>query len=144
KRFESISNGVTATGSPDSPFMASHRLESSFFSQSESLTLYITGAVWLDKDMSRVKVDLANGVADRLPEGVKLERAVRQDDRWLLTFSGAERKDTIQYQLFGSKYYDESGKEYEFHSWSTSTGYFDEQANQYVDKPGAFRVEFAL
>ncbi len=144
KRFESISNGVTATGSVDSPFMASHRLESSFFSQSESLTLYITDAVWLDKDMSRVKVDLANGVADRLPEGVKLERAVRQDDHWLLTFSAVERKDNSEYQLFGTKYHDESGKEYEFNSWSSSTGYFDEQANKYVETPGLFRVEFAL
>jgi len=144
KRFESISNGVTATGSVDSPFMASHRLESSFFSQSERLTLYITDAVWLDKDMSRVKVDLANGVAYRLPEGVKLERVVRQDDRWRLTFSGVERKENSEYQLFGTKYFDESGKEYRYNSWSTSAGYFDEQANKYVETPGVFRVEFAL
>lgn len=144
KRFESISNGITATGSVDSPFMATHRLESSFFSQSNSLTLYITDAVWLNKDMSRVKVDLANGVAEQLPEGVKLERAVRQNDSWRLTFSGVEREDNSYYQLFGTKYYDESGKEYEYNSWSTTSGYFDDEAKEYVETSGVFRVEFVL
>ena len=50
-RYEAISNGINATGSPDSPMMASHRLESSFFSKSKNLTLYIKGITWLDKDM---------------------------------------------------------------------------------------------
>lgn len=43
KRFNPISGGITATGAVDSPMMKSHRLESSFFSNSEELTLYITG-----------------------------------------------------------------------------------------------------
>ncbi len=145
KRFETISNGITATGSVDSPFMASHRLESSFFSQSRSLTLYITDAIWLDKAMERVKVDLANGAADKLPEGVKLEQSVRKGNSWQLTFSGAERKENSSYQLFGGKYYDETGKEYEYHSWSSGvTGYFDEKANKYVETPGVFSVQFSL
>ncbi len=145
KRFDTISNGITATGSVDSPFMASHRLESSFFSQSRNLTLYITGATWLDEDMERVKVDLAKGVADKLPEGVKLEKSVRKGSSWQLTFSGLERKENNSYQLFGTKYYDETGKEYEYNSWSSgATGYFDEEAGQYIETPGVFRVEFAL
>ena len=125
--------------------MASHRLESSFFSQSRSLTLYITDAIWLDKDMERVKVDLAKNAADKLPEGVKLEQSVRKGNSWQLTFSGAERKENNSYQLFGSKYYDETGKEYEYHSWSSgATGYFDEKTNKYVETPGVFRVQFSL
>ena len=145
KRFEAISNGITATGSADSPFMASHRLESSFFSGSRSLTLYITGAVWLDKDMERVKVDLANGTADRLPEGVRLLRSVREGSGWRLIFSGAERKEDSSYQLFRTKYYDESGDEYEYNNWSTgSGGYFDDEANRYIETPGAFTVRFSL
>ncbi len=145
KRFGTISNGITATGSVDSPFMASHRLESSFFSQSRSLTLYITDAVWLDKDMERVRVDLANGAADKLPEGVKLEQSVRKGNSWQLTFSGVERKEGSSYQLFGSKYYDETGNEYEYNSWSSgATGYFDEEANKYIETPGVFRVQFSL
>lgn len=43
ERFDPISNGITATGDKDSPMMVSHRLESSFFSNSENLTLFITG-----------------------------------------------------------------------------------------------------
>ena len=145
KRFEAISNGITASGSIDSPFMKSHRLESPFFSHSRNLTLYITAAVWLDKDMERVKVDLANDVADKLPEGVKLEQSVRKGNSWQLTFSGAERKENSSYQLFGNKYYDEAGNEYEYNSWSSgATGYFDEKANKYVETPGVFRVQFSL
>ena len=145
KRFEAISNGITASGSIDSPFMKSHRLESPFFSHSRNLTLYITAAVWLDKDMERVKVDLANGVADKLPEGMKLEQSVRKGNSWQLTFSGAERKENSSYQLFGNKYYDEAGNEYEYNSWSSgATGYFDEKANKYVETPGVFRVQFSL
>ena len=77
EKFEAISNGITATGAADSPFMASHRLESAYFSESKNLTLYITGAVWLDKDMERVKIDLVHGVAEALPEGVVFEQALR-------------------------------------------------------------------
>ena len=65
-----ISNGVSATGDPDTPAMESFRLESPYFAGSDHLTLHITGATWLDKDMERIRVDLENGTADRLPEGV--------------------------------------------------------------------------
>ena len=41
ERFEKVTNGITATGSQDSPMMVSHRMESSFFSKSRELTLYI-------------------------------------------------------------------------------------------------------
>lgn len=145
KRFTTVGNGIIATGSVDSPFMASHRLESSFFSKSSSLTLYITDAVWLDKNMEHVKINLARGTAESLPEGVKLEQVVRKGNSWQLTFSGRELKKNNSYQLFESKYYDENGKEYKYNNWSSeSGGYFDEKVNQCVNTPGAFLVQFSL
>lgn len=145
KRFDTISNGVLATGSVDSPMMRSHRLESSFFSKSQSLTLYITDVIWLDKDMERVKVDLANCTAEALPEGVAIERAVRKHGGWELTFSGVEKEENHSYQIFGTDYFDENGKEYTYNSWSSGmTGYYDEQLGEYVETPGVFRVQFAL
>lgn len=145
KRFKPISNGVSATGSYDSRMMASHRLESSFFSQSKHLTLYITDVVWLDKDMERVKVDLAHGTAETLPEGVTLEKAIRKNGGWELTFAGTEREKDHSYQLFGQTYYDEAGREYRYNSWSSGdTGYYDEGLKKYVETPGVFRVRFAL
>jgi hypothetical protein len=145
ERFEAMKHGIAATGSIDSPFMASHRLESSFFSESQRLTLYITDAVWLDKDMKRVKIDLANGIADKLPEGVKLKESLRDGNSWQLTFSGIERKEDGSYQLFGTKYFDEAGNEYEYSSWSTTTvGHFDEKTNEAKEAPGVFEVQFSL
>lgn len=145
ERFAAISSGISATGSADSPFMASHRLESSFFSKSRSLTLYITEAIWLDKDMERVKIDLANGTAEKLPEGVELKQAVRGGSDWQLTFSGAERGENGSYQLFRTTYYDEAGNEYEYGSWSTTKGgYYDGEAGKHVETPGKFLVRFSL
>jgi hypothetical protein len=135
-RFDPIANGITASGSVDSPMMASHRLESSFYYQSGSLTMFITEVVWLDKDMERVKVDLANCVADKLPEGVALERVERKGDSWELTFSAIERKEDSAYQLFRFTYYDENGNgDYFTNNWSSWT---------YMDTPGVFAEKFTL
>ncbi len=145
KRFEQIRNGITATGSINSPMMSSYRLESTFFSNSKRLTIYITGATWLDKDMKRVRVDLAGRKADALPEGVTLEKAVRKGNSWLLTFAGQCREKDAAYQIFETNYYDEAGREYSYNSWSSGmTGYYDEEKQEYVETPDVFRVEFAL
>ena len=144
-RFDPIANGITATGSADSPMMASHRLESSYFYQSESLTMYITDVVWLSKDMERVRVDLANSVAERLPQGVELVKAARNGNSWDLTFAAVEHTENASYGLFGTTYYDEVGNEYMYNSWSSgATGYYDESTGQYVETPGVFRVQFTL
>ena len=86
ERFGAVSGGITASGDPDSPAMASFRLESPYFSRSDHLTLFITGARWLDKGRERVYVDLEHGTAPWLPEGVTLTSAQRRAGGWLLTF----------------------------------------------------------
>jgi hypothetical protein len=145
KRFDKITNGITATGSPNSPMMRSHRLESSFFSNSKELTLHIIGVEWLDKDMRRVKLDLANGTAERLPQGVTFENAERRENGWMLTFAAIEYEKNTFYGLWGNNYYDEQGKEYSFNSWSSGMGgYWDEEAQKHIDIPGVFRVEIPL
>lgn len=143
ERFEAISNGISATGCPDSPFMASHRLESAFFSESRHLTLVFTGVVWLDKDMARVKIDLANGTADKLPEGVTLVESIRNGSSWALTFTGEERKENGSYQLFETKYYDEAGNDYAYNSWSTLNN-FDEETKTDTETPDTFKTQFYL
>ena len=84
ERFDAVSSGITASGDTDSPAMVSYRLESSWFSGSDHLTVHITGARWLDKDRQRVYVDLAQGTAPWLPEGVELTSAQLRPDGWLL------------------------------------------------------------
>ncbi len=126
RRFER-SNG--AMGAPDSPMMASYWSESPYFASSKKLTLHITGATWLDKANQRTRVNLADGAADWLPQGVALEQARRDGRSWVLRFSGELRDGRPIPQLFDQDYYDEQGKRYEVHEWSfgyNEQGFYDE------------------
>ena len=129
ERFEPISNGVSATGDEDSPASVSVRLESPYFADSEHLTLHVTGAEWLDKDMERVRVDLANRTAERLPEGVSFQSAEKRDGGWVLTFRVQQREENHSFQVWYSTFYDEAGNQYESNRRGTTTdasGYFEE------------------
>lgn len=118
KRFEPISNGITSTGSVDSPMTRSFRVESSFFANSEHLTLHITGATYLDKDRQRVALDLAACEAEYLPEGVEFIRSERKENGWILTFR-AQKRGKAFYNLWSSVYYGTDGTKYEMRSWGT-------------------------
>ena len=119
ERFETVTNGISASGDPDTPAMKSFRLESPWFADSKHLTLHITGADWLDKDMERIRVDLVNGTADRLPEGVALKEVHRRGDGTVLEFrvTGAP---FAHRQVFESRYFLEDGTEADIleYSWT--------------------------
>lgn len=121
ERFDSITNGIASTSNPDQPDQKSFRLESPYFADSAHLTLHITGAKWLDKDMERIRVDLANGTADRLPEGVELYSAQRSGDGWIVQFSAPEEEEMHFHQLFSMIYYDPEGGEHSMDSRNTMT-----------------------
>ena len=78
--------GIIATGSPDSPFYQSFRLDSSYFSESEHLTLHITGARWLDKDTSWTWADLTTQETGFLPGEYVLHQVTREGDDVSLFF----------------------------------------------------------
>ena len=129
EQFRPISNGVSATGDPNSPAMLSFRLESPYFAQSEHLTLHITNAAWLDKDLERIRVDLRRKYMDREMEGVQLIAADERESGWVLTFRVKEIKENHSFSIVGTTFYDEQGKEYSMHSQSSTvgdSGYFEE------------------
>ena len=119
ERFDSISNGVSATGDPDTPAMKSFRLESPYFADSAHLTLHITGATWLDKEKERVRADLKAGTVEWLPEGVSVQSMQHRQDGWVLTFDVTAPAD-IHKQVFASRYYDEDGTQHDMdrYGWS--------------------------
>lgn len=110
ERFDTVSSGVTASGETDSPAMVSYRLESPWFSGSDHLTVHITGAKWLDKEHERVYVDLEQGTAPWLPEGVALTSAQRREDGWVLTFRLA---GALLSSPFDMTFYDADGNAWE-------------------------------
>ena len=102
--------------------MASYRLESPYFSGSRHLTLYLTGAEWLDKDMEWVRLDLASRTAEQLPEGVTFTGADHRADGWILTFEAEQRKESAAHQLFSMTFRDAEGNEYEMGRMSSTVG----------------------
>ena len=122
ERFNGIVNGISATGNPDDPSTDSVWLDSPYFSESEHLTLHVTGAAWIDKGQERVKVDLANGVIEDPPQGVRLEWAEKRDTGWLVSFSGTYRwgRETC-YQIWGGQFYDAQGEAHDIGQMSMST-----------------------
>ncbi len=144
QRFEAIDNGITATGSPDSPMMVSHRLESSYFSDSKHLTLCITQVTWLDKDMERVRLDLDKTEAQRLPQGVTFTKAEHHNDGWKLTFLAKRYQEHHSYQLWANTYYDESGKSFELNRWTTGGSLWLDEDGEAVQDEGYFITTIPL
>lgn len=139
ERYEAISNGITATGSQDSPMMASHRLESTFFSNSKELTVCITGVTWLDKNMEKIRLDLKNKVIEALPQNVVLEEIERKGNNWVLEFSGKEYEKNASYQLWTWTYYDEENNEYDINGMSSNSN--DDHSDETL---GRFNKKFVL
>ena len=127
--FKPISNGISATGDPNSPAMLSFRLESPYFARSRRLTLHITNVTWLDKGRERIRIDLADGTAEDLPEGVSLLSAEKRPSGWILTFQVRRIRENHSYSVFCSTFYDAEGNAYDMHSQASSGGgeeYFEE------------------
>lgn len=89
--------------------MTSFRLESPYFSHSDHLTLFLTGARWLDKGRERVYVDLEHETAPWMPEGVTLTSARRRAGGWLLTF----RLESGLSSPFSMTFHDAEGNDWE-------------------------------
>ena len=113
ERFDTVANGVAASGDPDTPAMVSFRLESPYFSGSDRLTLCITGATWLEKEHQRVYVDLEHQTAPWLPEGVTLTSAQRREGGWFLTFRVAPTGGRSAICPFAMAFYDAEGNRWE-------------------------------
>ena len=114
ERFDMASDGITAMGSEDSPEMVSYRADSPFFYEADGITLYITGAEWLEKDRETIHVDLANGRADAMPEGAELIRTEQLNGGWVVTI----RRTWKGAQTFMGTFYDEAGNSYEMDGYS--------------------------
>ena len=138
-KFDTVSNGITATGAADSKSMASFRTDSSYFYDAKHLKIVITGAELLRKDMERVYVNLATGEAERLPEGVSLVSAEKHAKGWMLRMEAERRKENHSHQLFSHEFYGMDGERYEINSWSGTDGDADDEG-----KIKTFISEFPL
>jgi len=128
-KFDPVSNGITATGSTESPSMVSYRADSTYFYEADHLKLVITGAQWLRKDMETTYLNLVTGEHGELPEGAEFDSSRKQGSGWVVKFRAAYDEDKPMYQLFGHLIYDDDGNEYEINQWSSMYGDPDEEGN---------------
>ena len=138
-KFDAASSGIISTGSADSPSMVSYRADSTYFYEADHLKLVITGAQWLRKDMETTYINLVTGEHGKLPEGAEFDSARKVGNEWVVTFRAKLTEDDAMYQMFGNKFYDADGNEYEINQWSSTYGDFDENG-----KATFFYDEFPL
>ena len=59
ERFVPVTNGISATGEENSPSMVTYWMDTTYFSNSKELKLYITQARWLEKSREKIRLNLA-------------------------------------------------------------------------------------
>lgn len=143
-RFESSINGVSASGDPDGEGYSTFWLDSPFFSQGEELALYITGSRWLEKEGSRVRVDLKRQKASGLAEDVRFIGAEQHGKEWWLSFAAPQEIDGGMYQLFSGHFWDEAGRKYDISQWGSTIGYRDPATGESVEEETMFTDLFPL
>lgn len=119
RRFQTVRGGIVATRSDEDAAISSFRLESPYFYNCRSLTLHITEATWLDKELDRVRIDLVNQTAEDLPEGVTLLQTEKREGGWVVQFQ-AQRDALFASQVWSLEYYDAAGTMFSMTKLATS------------------------
>lgn len=144
ERFERP-GGLTASGDPEGEGMATFWLDSTFFSHGQHLTLYITQARWKDKDAPKVRLDLAQGTAENLPQGVKLLRTERQGRGWSVEFLESEKEIGGPSNLMSCHgFWDAEGNHYDIWQSGSSISYRNPETGEWIEEEGVSAENFSL
>lgn len=145
ERFERP-GGLISAASPESEEGGTFWLDSTFFSHGQHLTLYITHASWKDKDAPRVRLDLIDGTAENLPQGVRLLKAEHPyGGAWEVTFlKRGEEIGSLGNLMSCHGFWDEAGNHYDVWSSSTTHGYEDPETGKWVEEEGVSAENFPL
>lgn len=127
--YDDRDSSITAFGQAEQEGYYTYYFQSLYFvADPSALTLWLDGAVWLDKEAGRVTVDLTDGTyTGTLPQGVTdltVEEVSVKD-------VGLERTIVVSTYLsrqpFSYRYYDPEGGEHSFGGFSLRMGETDEQ-----------------
>lgn len=145
ERFERP-GGLISAGSPESEEGGTFWLDSTFFSHGQHLTLYITYASWKDKDAPRVRLDLMEGTAENLPQGIRLLKVERPyGGSWEVTFLKSNREiGTLGNLMSCHGFWDEAGNHYDVWQSGTTNGYQDPETGEWVEEEGVSAEDFPL
>lgn len=110
-RFESIKRGVTANITEDG--LTAYRADSIYFYEATQIRVIITGARWLRKDMEKIRIDLVNGTADELPQGVTLVPPDAENSMSPVMLHVQGYSEDIQHVMLSMVYYDAEGNRFQ-------------------------------
>ena len=114
--------GFVALGANNSRSNLTYWADSTWFRSTRGLKLYITDAVWLEKDAPQVHVNMKQGTAKNLPPNITLESCVWDDDGyWQVTFRAPHKKVGESYNMFDMSAYDMEGNSYRINEWGVNT-----------------------
>lgn len=118
-RYDNVDGSLSASCEADSKSYLTYYFQSFYYNPPKDLSLCVDKAEWLDKDAPRVRVDLTNGTATDLPDGVQLGEITRTDAGAKLEFiSSLERQNFGQ--TFTHSYWDPQGNKHEYNTSSYS------------------------
>ena len=111
-RFGEPKFGITSSALPGTQSMMTYRAESPYFLDVKELKLVITGVSLVQKEDTRIRVDLATGETEELPQGVTLISTEKNGEEWLITLridrqTGPGKRVSMNYYC-----YDPEGNEY--------------------------------
>lgn len=132
EQFVPVTNGILSTGEETSPSMVTYWMDTTYFSDSKELKLYITQARWLEKDREKIRLNLATEEHDPLPDGTELIGIQHFDSGYLLTFQEKQYQENHMYSLC-NRYLDTDGTELLFPSTGSSYTYQDPDTGEYLD-----------
>ena len=122
--YESGDGMLTATGEQDNPGFYTYYFQSFYFLDDPSdLTLWIDGAVWLDKSEPTVTINLTDGTWEGdTPEGMTGVTVSRSGGEILLTVETAD----VNRSPFDHTYRDASGRERSFGGFTMGEPWTDD------------------
>lgn len=145
EQFKPVTNGITSAGEENSPSIVTYWMDTTYFSDSKDLNLYITQARWLEKDREKIWLNLVTKEHDPLPDGAELAGIQHFGSGYLLTFQEKQlqegrreerHKEIYQeihmYSLWHG-YLDADGTELHFSSTGASCTYKDPDTGEYLD-----------
>lgn len=115
-------NGISATSDADSHEKKDVWMESSYFAPAKRLTLHISRAALIPKDMADVTVDYGAGTVSPLPPYIKLVSMTPRGGKLRLSFEVLYGKDDPCFIPFYSLYHNADGEEFSISVSSFSTG----------------------
>ena len=149
KIYDTPKNGLSASGTIDSDDIGALYFESSYFKNTNSLTMYITGITSIEKDKQYGEINYSQRTITNLPKDVSIKSMELKDSTLYFTLVAHTNVPGSTFNLISSNYYDTDENQYNLGSWTcgqdTSTDEYTFNSNYHIDhyEDGKYLVKWS-